>query len=54
MQLFGNIQNLLGKDPSIMPTLVGSVSPIVPNYVCMIRSGAASRWVSGSNSDPVV
>ena len=32
VQLFGNIQNLLDKDPPIMPTLVGPVSPIVSNY----------------------
>lgn len=32
VQLYGNIQNLLDKDPPIMPTLVGPVSPIVSNY----------------------
>lgn len=32
IQLFGNIQNLLDKDPPIIPTLVGPVSPIISNY----------------------
>ncbi len=32
VQLFGNIQNLLDKDPPIMPTLVGPVSPIISNF----------------------
>lgn len=32
VQLYGNIQNLLDKDPPIIPTLVGPVSPIASNY----------------------
>lgn len=32
VQLYGSIQNLLDKDPPIMPTLVGPVSPIISNY----------------------
>ncbi len=32
VQIFGNIENLLDKDPPIIPTFVGPVSPIASNY----------------------
>lgn len=32
IQIFGNIENLFDKDPPIIPTLVGLVSPIASNF----------------------